>query len=191
MTEKNGCATLTIKWTRTALVLPASVRGELSSRVNMLHRYFPEMYLRLKVGITHSRSYEAMAFSFDRGFARLVVRVRRIGTGAWKYPGYGTLAHELMHLAQFNSRGIPGGERAIDIYTLARLPPKLSDDSPHYLFVPKGPRWKWTHEHARIAHELALDALERRSCGLRKYARWWEDEFERKVGVPSDQGSIF
>lgn len=169
--------TLTIRWTRTALALPRSVRKELSSRLNRLHRYFPETKPRIKVGIT--RSYDGLAFQSNEGFVKLLIGVRRTRTGAWKYPTYWTLAHELMHLAQFNAKGIPGTERATDIYALARLPPELIDDSPSYLDVPKGPRKTWIREHAKIAHKLALEALKQRNNGLRRYAKWWENELER------------
>jgi len=84
-----------------------------------------------------------------------------------------------MHFAQFNAKGIPGTERATDIYGLACLPPEFIDDSPSYLVVPKGARRTWTREHAKTAHQLALEALKQRSDGLRRYAKWWEDEFER------------
>jgi hypothetical protein len=178
---------LTIEWTRTALALPRSVRKELSSRLNRVHKYFPEMKPRIKVGIT--RSYDGLAFQSDEGFVKLMVRVRKTGTGAWKYPTYWTLGHELMHLAQFNAKGIPGTERATDIYALARLPPEFIDESPSYLVTPRRPRKTWTREHARIAHELALEAVKQRSNGLRRYAKWWEDEFGR-VATESQQVEV-
>jgi hypothetical protein len=89
---------LTIEWTRTALALPTSVRKELSSRLNRLHGYFPEMKPRTKVGIT--RSYDGLAFQSNEGSVKLMIGVRRTRMGVWKYPTYWTLAHELMHLAQ-------------------------------------------------------------------------------------------
>jgi hypothetical protein len=168
---------LTIEWTRTALALPRSVRKELSSRLNRLHRYFPEMKPWVKVGIT--RSYDGLAFQSNEGFVKLMIRVRRTKAGTWKYPTNWTLGHELMHLAQFNAKGIPGTERATDIYALAHLPPKFIDESPSYLVAPKGPSKTWTREHAKTAHKLALEALKQRTNGLRRYAKWWEDEFER------------
>jgi hypothetical protein len=168
---------LTIEWTRTALALPRSVRNELSSRLNRLHEYFPEVKPRIKVGIT--RSYDGLAFQSNEGFVKLMVRVRRTGTGVWKYPTYWTLGHELMHLAQFNAKGIPGTERATDIYALARLPPEFIDECPSYLVAHRRPRKAWTREHARIAHKLALEAVKQRSNGLRRYAKWWEGEFGR------------
>jgi hypothetical protein len=169
--------TLTIEWTRTALALPSSVRRELSSRLNRLHRYFPEMKPQVKVGIT--RSYDGLAFQSNEGSVKLMIRVRRTRTGSWKYPTYWTLGHEMMHLAQFNAKGIPGTERSTDIYALARLPPEFIDESPSYLVAPGRPRKTWAREHAKIARKLALEALRQRSNGLRRYAKWWEDEFER------------
>ena len=71
---------LTIEWTRTALALPRSVRKELSSRLNRLHRYFPEMKPRVKVGITHS--YDGMSFQSNEDSVKLMIWVRRTKTGA-------------------------------------------------------------------------------------------------------------
>jgi len=171
---------LDIDWTKRALALPDSVRDELKSRLERLHPYFPEMKSHMKVGIT--RSLEGLAFQSDSGFVKLMLEVRRTRNGTWRYPTYWTLAHELMHLAQFNSHGIPSGERACDVFALARMPPKYIDESPSYLVVPRGLRTKWLPRDARMAHDLAVEALEMRRKGLRRYASWWENEFEtRKV----------
>ena len=170
---------LTIEWTRTALALPESVRRELASRLDRLHPFFPEMKSRMKIGIT--RSYDGLAFQSDSGYVKLMLEVRRTRKRTWKYPTYWTLAHEFMHLAQFNSSGIPAGERACDIFALARLPPEFIDDSPSYLVVPRGLRTKWLPKDARMAHDLAVEALEMRRKGLRRYASWWEAEFERRM----------
>lgn len=169
---------LKIEWTRTALALPESVRAELRSRLETLQAFFPEIRSQMKIGLT--RSLDGLAFQSDSGFVKLMLDVRRTRKGTWKYPTYWTLAHELMHLAQFNSHGIPGGERACDIHALARLPPEFIDDSPSYLVVPRGLRTRWLPRDARMAHELAVEALELRRKGLRRYASWWEAEFERR-----------
>jgi hypothetical protein len=170
---------LSIEWTRTALALPESVREELSSRLERLHPYFPEMRKNMKIGIT--RSMDGLAFQSNSGFVKLMLEVRKTRKGTWKYPTYWTMAHELMHLAQFNSHGIPSGERACDVFALSRLPPKLIDESPSYLVVPRGLRTRWRPRDARMAHDLAVEALELRRGGLRRYASWWEAEFERRL----------
>lgn len=168
---------LEISWSWRAERLPPEVRSELVRRLKLLHRYFPEMKHSIKIGIT--RIYDGLAFQSNSGKVKLWLEVKRSCKHGWKYPTYWTIAHELMHLAQFNSKGIPGGERATDIFALARLPPKLIDDSPSYLVVPPQARKVWGMRERRFAHRLAQEAVRRRSKGLRRYASWWEDEFER------------
>lgn len=170
--------TLDISWTRTALKLPPEVRKDLALRLSEMSQYFPEMRRELKVGIT--RSYDGSVFQAEDGSAKLMLEVRRRRGGGWRLPTRWTIAHELMHLAQFNSKGIPGGERATDIHALARLPPRFIDDSPSYLVVPRGLRGAWPPEAARLAHELARKAVALRGDGLRRYASWWESEFEKQ-----------
>lgn len=176
---------LTITWTRPALRLPLEVRQELERRLELLHGFFPEMKRVMRIGIT--RAYDGLAFQSDEGRIKLMVDIHKARlVGAWRMPTYWTLAHELMHLAQFNTKGIPGGERACDMFALARLTPELIDDSPSYLVVPPPVRRKWNLEHARLAHSLSEEALRKRSRGLRLYMTWWEDEFERRVArMPS------
>jgi len=168
-----------IVWSRKAQTLPAEVREELLGRLERLRPCFREIRRPVKVGI--SRSYDGLAFQSDDGKTHLMLGVRRLRGGAWKFPTYYTVAHELMHIVQFNSRSIPSGERACDVHTLARVPPEFIDESPTYLVVPRGRRGRWTPADARMAHELAVEALERRQRGLRRYASWWEEEFESRA----------
>jgi len=170
---------LEITWSRKALQLPPEVRKELAGMLERLHKYFLEIRPSMRIGI--SRSYDGLAFQTDDGHVKLMLGVRRTRKGTWKMPTYYTVAHELMHLVQFDNSSIPSGERACDVYALSRLPPRFIDESPTYLVVPPGRRGRWTPTDARIAHELALEALRRRDRGLRRYASWWEQEFERRV----------
>ncbi len=169
--------TLDISWTRRANRLPPEVQAKLAVMLERLHPYFPEMKTSIKIGIT--RFFDGLVFQSDKGKVKLMVDVHRTRKHGWRYPTYWTLAHELMHLAQFNSSGIPSGERACDIYALSRSPPDLIDDSPSYLVVPEDIRKKWNKKYAMLAHQLALDAIAQRESGLKNYAVWWEDEFER------------
>ena len=170
--------TLDISWTRVALKLPSEVRRGLARRLATLSPYFPEMSPRVTIGIT--KAYDGSAFQDEDGSVKLMLEVRRRRDGTWRLPTYWTVAHELMHLAQFNSKSIPSGERACDIHALARLPTRFIDDSPSYLVVPRGLRGSWPQEAAALAHRLAQEALELRDEGLRRYAVWWESEFERR-----------
>ncbi|MBN1678581.1 MAG: hypothetical protein JW880_08590 [Candidatus Thermoplasmatota archaeon] len=170
---------LEITWTKKAMRLPEEVRKEIVRRLEMLQRYFPEMTPRMRVGLT--RLYDGLAYQSDSGNVRLLLDVHRSRKKGWQYPTYWTIGHEFMHLAQFNSKGIPSGERACDVHALSRLPPKLIDEAPSYLVISKRLRELWGSEMARLSHDLACEALRRRRKGLRNYACWWEDEFERRV----------
>jgi len=170
---------LDISWTRRAMRLPPEVREELAGRLERLSDFFPEMRRTMKVGIT--RFYDGLVFQSNEGSVKLMIDVHRSRKGGWRYPTYWTIAHELMHLAQFNSEGIPSGERATDIYALARLPPELIDDSPSYLVVPDEIRDAWDERYAKLARDLAREAIKKRQDGLRRYALWWEDEFESRA----------
>lgn len=156
--------------------LPPDVREGLASRLETVGEHFPEMPRRLAVGLT--RFYDGLAFQSTDGRAKLLVDVHRTRRGEWRYPTCWTVAHEMMHLAQFNAEGIPSGERATDIYALARLGPELIDDSPSYLVIDKETRDRWGPELAGLANSLAKEAIRKRGKGLRNYASWWEDEFE-------------
>ena len=170
---------LQITWTRKARTLSPNLRAEVEKRIRQLHPYFPEMRRRFKIGLT--RSYDGLAIQSDEGMIKLMLDVRRARNGDYKGPTYWTIAHELMHLAQFNRSSIPSGERACDLHALARLPPRFIDDSPSYLNIPDKMRAKWTRERAELAHSLARRALEKRAEGLRSYIVWWEKEFERRA----------
>lgn len=170
-----------ISWTRRARRLPEEVRGEISSRLNTLQPYFPEISPRVTIGLT--RLFEGFVFQSRRGYVKLNLEVRKQENGSWQCPTYFTIAHELMHLVQFNSDGIPDGEAACDIFTLARLPPRFIDESPAYLFVPPKAREVWREVDAELAHELAGIAVRKLDDGEESYASYWEDEFERRYAA--------
>lgn len=167
-----------ISWTRKARRLPEEVRGEISRRLNTLRPYFPELKPHVKIGLT--RFLEGFVFQSNSGSVKLNLEVRKQKDDVWRYPTYWTIAHEFMHLAQFNSQSIPGGERACDIFALARLPPRFIDESPTYLFVPPEARVIWRERDAELAHTLAELAIEKLNGGEVSYASYWEDEFEHR-----------
>ena len=167
-----------ISWTRRARRLPEEVRDEISLRLNTMRPYFPELSSQVKIGLT--RLFEGFVFQSGRGLVRLNLEVQKRRNGLWQYPTYYTIGHELMHLVQFNSDGIPGGETACDIFTLARLPPRFIDESPTYLFVPPKAREVWREADAELAHALARTAVRKLKEGDESYASYWEDEFERR-----------
>ena len=170
-----------ISWTRKARRLPDEVKEEISRRLNTLQPYFPELSPLVRIGLT--RLFEGFVYQSSRGTAKLNLEVRRQKNGQWQLPTHLTIAHELMHLVQFDSDEIPNGETACDIFTLARLPPRFIDESPTYLFVPPKARETWREADAELAHELAKVAVRKLKDGDESYASYWEDEFERRFAA--------
>ena len=82
------------------------------------------------------------------------------------------IPHELAHLMQHPLGPWPGGERAADLYAIARAGDRFRVP-PGYLRVPAAARDGWPRMADR-AHRLAQEALQRRSRGLRTYIVWWE-----------------
>ncbi|HLY77262.1 MAG TPA: hypothetical protein VKT21_05205 [Thermoplasmata archaeon] len=93
-----------------------------------------------------------------------------------------TAAHEFMHLLQWPLHQVPNGERACDLYVLARFGTRFRGP-PYYLDVPRRARDHWD-SWAPLASDLARQALEERRHGRRQYLRWWEDEFRSRVPLP-------
>jgi hypothetical protein len=85
-----------------------------------------------------------------------------------------TLAHELTHAFHSKFKSIPGGEKATDVFMLARVPMKYLRH-PCYLEVAKEP-FKMCPERIQ---ELAKQAIAKRDSGLRQYIRWFEDEVNK------------
>lgn len=97
-----------------------------------------------------------------------------------------TAAHEFMHLVQWPLHQVPNGERACDLYVLARFGTRFPGP-PAYLRVPRKAREEWDL-WASVATELARQALEERHRGRRQYIRWWEDEFRSRIPEPVSRG---
>lgn len=85
------------------------------------------------------------------------------------------IGHELTHLIQGNN-GIPNGEKACDIWTMARHP-DLNDKPPFYLFLPWAVRDNWERFKDEV-REKAIESIERRKAGQRQYIKWFEMEME-------------
>jgi hypothetical protein len=85
-----------------------------------------------------------------------------------------TLAHELTHAFHSKFKSIPGGEKATDVFMLARVPLKYLQH-PCYLEVTKEP----FEMYPERIQELAKQAIVKRDSGLRQYIRWFEDEVNK------------
>jgi hypothetical protein len=86
-----------------------------------------------------------------------------------------TIAHELTHLLQGNS--VPHGEKACDIWAVARLPAEILDEQPCYL-LRHWHRERWLRHRASV-RELCAQAIEVRKTN-RTYIRWLSGQLRLK-----------
>ncbi len=121
-------------------------------KVNYVLRYFPELETRpLRVGLTRAASGMAVPG----------------GNEIWLNPfriSCHTIAHELVHLLQRSSAGIPSGEKSCDVYSLARHW-TLNDVAPAYVSLPASlleVDGGLSPGSARLVYEAASEALEKR-----------------------------
>jgi len=133
----------------------------------------------VRVGLVRKRGVLGWG-SLDPAQPGIWVRPRRLDAF--------TIAHEFTHLLQ--ARGlVPRGERACDLWALARSP-LLVDAPPGYLAVPA--RLRRQHPlpvaHAAMLHRAAVDALAARQRGERNYLRRFEREVETALrGLPAPE----
>jgi hypothetical protein len=134
-------------------------------KVRYVMRYFPEIGGRqIKVGLTRAASGMAVPGGFE----------------IWLNPyrvTYHTIAHELVHLLQRTGGDVPHGERSCDLFSLARHW-TLNDVVPSYVQIPA--RLVETDgtlpaATARAVYDAAVEALELRRGGLRRYIAWFEE----------------
>lgn len=148
------------------------LRNDVLRRVQYVRRYFPELDGEtITVGLTRAASGMAIPG----------------GTRIWLNPSrlsYHTIAHELVHLLQCRDLGIPSGEKACDVFSLARHW-TLNDDRPSYIRVPKAMlngNGRLDDEEARVVFAVAREAILQRSHGMRRYLSFFEAELARRCG---------
>lgn len=146
------------------------LRNDVLRRVQYVRRYFPELDGEtITVGLTRAASGMAIPG----------------GTRIWLNPSrlsYHTIAHELMHLLQCRDIGIPAGEKACDVFSLARHW-TLNDERPSYIRVPVSMldgKGRLADPQARVVFEVAREAVVQRSHGMRRYLSFFEAELARR-----------
>lgn len=149
------------------------LRNDVLRRVEYVRRYFPELDGEtITVGLTRAASGMAIPG----------------GTRIWLNPSrlsYHTIAHELMHLLQCRDLGIPSGEKACDVFSLARHW-TLNDERPSYVRVPidiVDARGRLCDREARAVFEVAHEAIALRSRGMRTYISFFEHELRRHAQI--------
>jgi hypothetical protein len=144
-------------------------RNDVLRRVDYVRRFFPELEGEtITVGLTRAASGMAVI-----GGSRIWLNPSRLS--------YHTIAHELIHLLQMRNLGIPAGERACDVFSMARHW-TLNDDRPSYVRVPlvfADGRNPPSEAAARTLFAVANEALARRNSGQRQYIAFFEREIER------------
>jgi hypothetical protein len=86
-----------------------------------------------------------------------------------------TIAHELTHLLQ-GVDGVPHGEKACDIWAVARLPEEMLDEQPYYILR----HWqkdRWLR-HKPAIKGLCAQAIEVRKS-RRTYIKWLSGELRQ------------
>jgi len=140
-------------------------------KVHYVLRYFPELAgAKLKVGLTRAASGMAVPG----------------GNEIWLNPhrvSHHTISHELVHLLQRTAIGVPQGERSCDVYSLARHW-TLNDVVPSYVELPArlaALDGTLPAAAARLVYETAVEALEHRHDGMRRYISWFEERLRTAV----------
>jgi hypothetical protein len=157
------------RWTFSRLVLRSPYRDRIRERLEFVRGFFPELdALTVRVGLARKRGVLGWG-SLDPEAPGVWVRPRRVDAF--------TVAHEFTHLLQA-MKLVPLGERACDLWALARSP-LLVDAPPGYLRIPRplrrastlAPFW------SAMLHRAACEAIAARGDGDRRYLL----RFERAV----------
>lgn len=165
------------RWTFSRLVLRSPHERRIRERLEFVRRFFPEIEgWTIHVGLAKKRGVLGWG-SLDPERPGVWVRPRLLH--------YFTIAHEFTHLLQAR-RLVPHGERACDLWALARSP-LLIDSPPNYLKLPRGLRGRRTLEpwHRDALHHAARGAIAARDAGDRRYLLRFEREMAGSLSARS------
>ena len=148
--------------------------ARIRERLEFVRAFFPELEgITVRVGLVRKPGVLGWG-SLHPDHPGVWVRPRRLD--------YFTIAHELTHLLQAR-RLVPSGERACDLWALARSP-LLIDAPPGYLRLPRGFRHRRaiTPAQASLLCDAARRAIAAREAGDRRYL----SRFEREMAAALD-----
>ena len=158
------------RWRFSRLVLASPHRERIRERLEFVRGFYPELErVTVRVGLARKRGVLGWG-SLDPDRPGIWVRPRRLEAF--------TIAHEFTHLLQ--ARGlVPRGERACDLWALARSP-LVVDACPGYLRVPVELRRHrpLPPRDAALLHRAAHRAIDARDRGVRGYLRQFEKDVE-------------
>ena len=167
------------RWDLSRLVEHSPHRPRILERLEFVRRFFPELADgTVRVGLARKRGVLGWG-SLDPERPGVWVRPRRLS--------YFTITHEFTHLLQAR-RLVPRGERACDLWALARSP-LLNDTPPGYLRLPGSLRRRRL-EPAQAAGlcEAARRAIAAREGGERRYLLSFEREARELLGEGPRRG---
>lgn len=164
------------RWSFSRLVLRSPHQARIRERTEFVRRFFPELDgCTVRVGLALKRGVLGWG-SLDPERPGIWVRPRRIE--------HFTIAHELTHLLQARDL-VPRGERACDLWALARSP-LLIDAAPGYLRMPRALRRRSgpTPDEASRLCDAARRAIAARAAGDRRYLLRFEREIAGGFVLP-------
>jgi hypothetical protein len=169
-------------WRFSRLVIASPHLARIREKLEYVRRFFPEMDdVTIRVGLARKRGVLGWG-SLDPDDPGVWVRPRRLDAF--------TVAHEFTHLLQ--ARGlVPMGERACDLFALARSP-LLIDQPPGYLRVPSAMRRlkRLTGAHAMVLFEAARRAVAARAEGDRRYLQRFERDVAEALTAPPRRATL-
>ena len=160
------------RWTFSRRLIHSPHLSRIRERLEFVRRFFPELEaLTIRVGLAEKRGILGWG-SLDPARPGIWVRPRRLDCF--------TVAHEFTHLLQAREL-VPRGERACDLFALARSP-LLIDHPPGYLRLPRAlMRRRLELPAAQRLFEAARRAIEARDRGERRYLLAFESEIRAMV----------
>ena len=155
------------RWEFSRLVLRSPHLKRIKERIEFVRYFFPELEgITVRCGLAKKPGVLGWG-SLDPEQPGIWIRPRRLE--------YFTIAHELTHLLQAR-RIVPRGERACDLWALARTP-LVIDTPPGYLRIPRALRKrKLSSDEAARLCDAARRAIEARIAGDRRYLKRFEEE---------------
>lgn len=162
------------RWEFSRLVLRSPHRRRIRERVEFVRYFFPELEgVTVRVGLALKPGVLGWG-SLDPERPGIWIRPRRLD--------YFTIAHEMTHLLQAR-RLVPRGERACDLWALARTP-MVVDTPPGYLRLPRALRKrKLSAAEAALLCDAARRAIAARETGDRRYLLRFEEEMFAAAGA--------
>ncbi|MEO5616227.1 MAG: hypothetical protein ABIS67_00505 [Candidatus Eisenbacteria bacterium] len=155
------------RWEFSRLVKRSPHQRRIRERIEFVRYFFPELEgVTVRVGLALKPGVLGWG-SLDPDRPGIWIRPRRLE--------YFTIAHEMTHLLQARKL-VPRGERACDLWALARTP-LVVDSSPGYLRLPRALRKrKLSASESALLCEGARRAIVARETGDRRYLLRFEEE---------------